>query len=119
MPSFSLRRKVQTGLLTIGISLSLVFIPGLPVSARAPDTMIDMLSVNNVTTPTYDCRHLTTLRLPHCRGRLIWLFVSRWVKTHLQYDTTRWAMPVYLELDDADQWQRISVLCLHLTRRPR
>lgn len=119
MPSFSLQRNVQTGLLIIGLSLNLALLTGQPVSAQSGLSPVELSSANTEITPTYDCMHLTTLRLPHCRGRLIWLFVARWVKTHLQYDPTRWAMPIYLEIDDADQWQRISVLCLHLTRRPR
>ena len=118
MQSFNYRRKGRSFmamLLLIGLSLHLVLLTGQPASAQSSSTSLGSSAASYASPDINDCMHLATMRLPHCRGRLIWLFVARWVEAHLQYDPTRWAMPVYLEIDDAEQWQRISVLCLHLT----
>lgn len=109
-------RSLAMVLFIIGISLSPVFLTGQPVAAQVPPTSTTILPVSGSAPLDDYCLHVMTVRLPHCRGRLIWLVLKRWVATHLQLDTTRWGLPVYIEFDLADRWQRVSFLCLHLTR---
>ena len=96
----------------IGIGLNGVSFTS-PVLAQTNKT----LPVSETTpVPSY-CLHTVSLRLPHCRGKLILLILKRWVETHFEWDTRRWAMPLYVEFDQIGQWQRVTFLSLHVNRR--
>ena len=103
-------------LFIIGVSFSLGLVTEQPVLAQAPQAVPGFLSENNMPTPTYNCLHTLSMRFPHCRGKLIWLFLKRWLETHIHWDTARWGMPVYIEFDDNDHWQQVSLLCVHFIR---
>ena len=96
----------------MGIGLNVAPFTSLPASAQTFKT----LPVSETSRATYDCLHTVSLRLPHCRGKLISLIVKRWIETHFEWDTRRWAMPLYVEFDQTQQWQRVTLLCLHLSR---
>ena len=114
MPSFDIPyplRSVVLVLFIISVSLSFT-----PLTPPALAQSVETLPVNETSPATYDCLHMVSLRLPHCRGKLILLILKRWVETHIEWDTRRWAMPVYVEFDQTDRWQRVTLLCLHLNR---
>jgi hypothetical protein len=81
-----------------------------PVQAYQPVTSVGQLP------QAFNCLHVITIRYPGCHGEMLWLFIRRWVASHLRLDTSRWGVPVYVEFDEADQVRRISILCLHLIR---
>ena len=96
----------------IGIGLNVTSLTS-PVLAQTNKT----LPVSETTPAPYYCLHTVSLRLPHCRGKLILLILKRWVETHFEWDTRRWAMPLYVEFDQIGQWQRVTFLSLHVNRR--
>ena len=114
MPSFNIPYPLRSIVLVLFIiSVGLSFTPlTLPASAQSVKTM----PVSETSPATYDCLHIVSLRVPHCRGKLILLILKRWVDTHFEWDTRRWAMPLYVEFDQTDRWQRVTLLCLHLSR---
>ncbi|MCB0190356.1 MAG: hypothetical protein KDJ65_00280 [Anaerolineae bacterium] len=114
MPSFNGSYPLRSIVLVLFIaSAYLCFIPlTSPVAAQT----INIVPVSETGPVTYDCLHMVSLQLPRCRGRLILLLLKRWVETHVEWDTRRWALPVYVEFDQTDRWQRVTLLCLHLNR---
>ena len=114
MPSFNGPypfRSIVLVLFIISASLSFTLLTP-PASAQTTN----ILPVSETSPVTYDCLHMVSLRVPHCRGKLILLILKRWLDTHVEWDTRRWAMPLYVEFDQTDRWQRVSLLCLHLSR---
>lgn len=112
MPSFNIPLRAIVLVLFI-ISLSLSFTPLTPSALAQP---VKTLPVSETSSTSYDCLHMVSLRVPHCRGTLILLILKRWVERHFEWDTRRWAMPVYVEFDQTDRWQRVTLLCLHVSR---
>ena len=112
-------RSMLIGLI-LGLTLHFGLTPTLPAAAQMAEVTASTPSSSGSAAERSVCLHHRSLRiLPHCRGRLLWLALETVVERHLAWDAGRWAAPVYLELDDAGQWQRLSLLCLHLSRRGR
>ena len=52
-----------------------------------------------------------------CKPEIV-LIIRQFANSHaLHWDRSQWGLPVYIEFDAAKGWQRVSVLCLHLTRK--
>jgi hypothetical protein len=89
------------------------------VDAHVQPPDFDPTSVENQPPQDMNCMHLMALRTPTCRSKALLFVASRWLVTHLRVDTAQWGLPVYVEFDQAEQWRRVSVFCLHLTRSGR
>ena len=114
MPSFNGPYPLHSIVLVLFIiSASLSF---RPLTSPASAQSIQTVPVSETSPATYDCLHMVSLRVPHCRGKLILLILKRWVDTHVEWDTRRWALPLYVEFDQTERWQRVTILCLHLSR---
>jgi len=99
------------------LSFGLTWLPH-PVDAHV-QPYYNPTSVRNQVPQDIDCMHLMARRTPGCRSKVLLYFARRWLATHLRVDTAQWGLPVYVEFDQAEQWQRVSVFCLHLTRCER
>lgn len=86
--------------------------PVLPFSAQE----VGSIPAGQTPPAAYDCLYTASLRIFPCRGSLILLLIKRWIATHFEWDTRCWALPLYVEVDQIGQWQRVTVLCLHVTR---
>ena len=103
------------------IILSPVHLPRQLASTDLEPDLQSRPSVIRVTAdinPDFGCLHIIPRHLPGCRRELLLYFIRYRLETHLRFDPQHWAMPLYLAFDEADQWQQVSLFCLHLTRRP-
>jgi hypothetical protein len=114
MPSFNGPYPLRSIVLVLFIASACLSFT--PLTSSVAAQTINIVPVSETSPATYDCLHMVSLRLPHCRGKLILLILRRWVDTHVAWDTRRWAMPLYVEFDQTDRWQRVTLLCLHLSR---
>ena len=63
-----------------------------------------------------NCMHLRIRRSPGCRANILPWFVKHWLANHIRIDTAQLGLPVYIEFDDFNAWQRVSIFCLHFSR---
>lgn len=63
-----------------------------------------------------NCMHVRIRRSPGCHTNILPWLVKRWLANHIRIDTAQWGLPVYIEFDDFDAWQRVSIFCLHISR---
>ena len=97
------------------LSFGLTWLPH-PVDAHVQPHNSDPVNIGYQVPQDIDCMHLMALRTPGCRSKVLLYFARRWLITHLRVDTAQWGLPVYVEFDQTEQWRRVSVFCLHLTR---
>ena len=101
-PNHQLIRLAAVVILLLGFGLT--WLPR-PVDADV-QPYDDPASVENQPPQDVDCMHLMARRTPGCRSKVLLFFARRWLVTHLRVDTAQWGLPIYVEFDQTEQWQR-------------
>jgi len=120
----SIFRRLQPHQLARIIGLVLVLGIGLVLLSEEPTFAQGELYSPAPATPTagnevqqdLNCMHVRIRRSPGCRANILPWLVKRWLANHIRIDTTQWGLSVYIEFDDFNAWQRVSIFCLHLSR---
>lgn len=74
------------------------------------------LTADNEVQQDLNCMHVMIGYSPGCRANILPWLVKRWLANRIRIDTAQWGLPVYIEFDDFDAWQRVSIFCLHINR---